>query len=199
MQSVIDVTCNSAVDFYLCIEVESSQAVSTAVERLGIWYLTPSGMSHPLSPFSSCVIYCHFGTCDNRCHDICYFDSNSRQIVCNGVLLWPVVSIDFIQILFFQIHVDFRSPACLRALTQALLKDDFQLDIRMPLDRLIPTVPLRLNYILWLEDIFAPVSSVPLKGIDIGNVIMNIVIRLSGSCHCQSRFYYLHQCLSMRS
>jgi len=66
------------------------------------------------------------------------------------------------------VHVDFKNPACLRALTCALLKDDFQLDIKMPLDRLIPTVPLRLNYILWLEDIFGLSSSMPLKGIDIG-------------------------------
>lgn len=64
-------------------------------------------------------------------------------------------------------HVDFKNPACLRALTWALLKDDFQLDVQLPLDRLIPTIPLRLNYILWLEDIFG-ISCSALTGIDIG-------------------------------
>lgn len=52
-----------------------------------------------------------------------------------------------------RVHIDFKSPECLKALTWALLKEDFDLDIDIPLDRLIPTVPLRLNYILWLEDI----------------------------------------------
>jgi len=64
--------------------------------------------------------------------------------------------------------VEFRDPSCLRALTWALLKHDFNLDISIPLDRLIPTVPLRLNYILWLEDIFASEHKPQLRGVDIG-------------------------------
>ena len=70
-----------------------------------------------------------------------------------------------------QVHVEFRDPASLRALTWALLKDDFDIDISVPLDRLIPTVPLRLNYILWLEDIFTSAAESPLHGIDIGKRI----------------------------
>lgn len=66
-----------------------------------------------------------------------------------------------------QVLVDFKNPAHLRAVTCALLQEDFHLDVKMPVDRLIPTVPLRLNYILWLDDIFGK-SSVSLKGIDIG-------------------------------
>lgn len=66
-----------------------------------------------------------------------------------------------------QVHVDFRNPAHLRAVTWALLKDDFHLDVKLPVDRLTPTVPLRLNYILWLEDILGK-SGTPRKGIDIG-------------------------------
>lgn len=83
--------------------------------------------------------------------------------------------------LLLQVHVDFKNPACLRALTCALLQDDFQLNIKMPLDRLIPTVPLRLNYILWLEDIFGSSSGMPVKGIDIGMLIALSRTRLS-SC-----------------
>jgi len=65
--------------------------------------------------------------------------------------------------------VEFRDPTSLRALTWALLKNDFDIDISIPLDRLIPTVPLRLNYILWLEDIFGSGDKRgQLHGIDIG-------------------------------
>jgi len=67
-----------------------------------------------------------------------------------------------------QVHVEFRDPANLRALTWALLKNDFDIDVSIPLDRLIPTVPLRLNYILWLEDIFNLATNRQLRGIDIG-------------------------------
>ena len=40
----------------------------------------------------------------------------------------------------------------------------------MPLNRLIPTIPLRLNYILWLEDILESLKKTdePVHGIDIG-------------------------------
>ena len=64
--------------------------------------------------------------------------------------------------------MEFRDPASLRALTCALLKNDFNVDVSLPLDRLIPTVPLRLNYILWLEDIFGLSMKPQLRGIDIG-------------------------------
>ena len=65
------------------------------------------------------------------------------------------------------IHLDFKNAECQRALTATLLKEDFQLEVELPLDRLIPTVPQRLNYILWLEDIFQGKPD-GLRGIDIG-------------------------------
>ena len=60
-----------------------------------------------------------------------------------------------------------QDPESQRALTWALLKDDFSLDVDMPLDRLVPTIPLRLNYILWLEDILESHEG-PIRGVDIG-------------------------------
>jgi len=65
-----------------------------------------------------------------------------------------------------RVHIDFKSPECLRALTWSLLKDGYDLDVDIPLDRLIPTVPLRLNYLLWIEDILGGKSNA--SGIDIG-------------------------------
>ncbi|XP_026853562.2 RNA N6-adenosine-methyltransferase mettl16 isoform X1 [Electrophorus electricus] len=63
--------------------------------------------------------------------------------------------------------VNFKDPEAVRALTCTLLKEDFGLTIDVPLERLIPTVPLRLNYIHWVEDLTGGQGS-PRSGIDIG-------------------------------
>lgn len=65
-------------------------------------------------------------------------------------------------------YVNFRDPHALLAVTRALLKIDFNLNVELPIDRLIPTVPLRLNYIHWLEDILKIQSNQQVFGIDIG-------------------------------
>ena len=48
---------------------------------------------------------------------------------------------------------DFQNPDALRVLTCTLLKEDFQLDVEIPAGKLVPTLPNRLNYVLWLEDV----------------------------------------------
>ncbi|XP_030759500.1 U6 small nuclear RNA (adenine-(43)-N(6))-methyltransferase [Sitophilus oryzae] len=64
---------------------------------------------------------------------------------------------------------DFKDPEALRALSRALLKKDFDLDVEIPKTKLIPTIPLRLNYILWIEDLLEFVEREnDIKGIDIG-------------------------------
>ncbi|XP_032401857.1 RNA N(6)-adenosine-methyltransferase mettl16 [Xiphophorus hellerii] len=63
--------------------------------------------------------------------------------------------------------VNFKEPEAVRALTCTLLKEDFGLTIEIPLERLIPTVPLRLNYIHWVEDLIDGQKQ-PCRGIDIG-------------------------------
>ncbi|XP_052801810.1 RNA N6-adenosine-methyltransferase mettl16-like [Mya arenaria] len=65
-----------------------------------------------------------------------------------------------------KVTIDFKDPASSRALTRALLENDFGLKITLPLDRLIPAVPQRINYILWLEDIIGIEKAA--RGIDIG-------------------------------
>ncbi|CAI5789954.1 RNA N6-adenosine-methyltransferase METTL16 [Podarcis lilfordi] len=71
-----------------------------------------------------------------------------------------------------RVSVNFKDPEAVRALTCTLLKEDFGLQIDIPLERLIPTVPLRLNYIHWVEDLIAQQDAAAKDsatwGIDIG-------------------------------
>lgn len=70
-----------------------------------------------------------------------------------------------------RVSLNFKDPKAVRALTCTLLKEDFGLTIDIPLERLIPTVPLRLNYIHWVEDLIGHHVSSEKKttrGIDIG-------------------------------
>ena len=65
-----------------------------------------------------------------------------------------------------KVFLDFKNADALRALTRCLLKEDFDLSVELPTDRLVPTLPLRLNYIHWLEDIIG--TDEKKWGIDIG-------------------------------
>lgn len=53
----------------------------------------------------------------------------------------------------FPYTLDFSNPEALRELTCAVLERDFGLKVELPLDRLIPAVPQRLNYVHWIEDL----------------------------------------------
>ncbi|XP_055935505.1 RNA N6-adenosine-methyltransferase mettl16-like [Argiope bruennichi] len=67
-------------------------------------------------------------------------------------------------------RIDFNDPNALRMLTRILLKKDFDLNVEIPDGYLIPTVPQRLNYILWIEDLLTvlPKERDTVSGIDIG-------------------------------
>ncbi|XP_013196987.2 U6 small nuclear RNA (adenine-(43)-N(6))-methyltransferase [Amyelois transitella] len=68
-----------------------------------------------------------------------------------------------------RVSIDFKDPHSLRVLTKCLLKSDFNLDVDIPEDRLVPTLPLRLNYILWVEDILKAINNgSEVCGLDIG-------------------------------
>ncbi|XP_041979641.1 U6 small nuclear RNA (adenine-(43)-N(6))-methyltransferase [Aricia agestis] len=68
-----------------------------------------------------------------------------------------------------KVSIDFKNPHALRILTKCLLKSDFNLDVKIPEDRLVPTLPLRLNYILWIEDLLSCIGPCDfVRGIDIG-------------------------------
>ena len=76
----------------------------------------------------------------------------------------------------FLYTLDFSDSNALRELTCACLKHDFDLDVTIALDRLIPAVPQRLNYIHWVEDLLSiDKGEIPqghnVIGIDIGTYI----------------------------
>ncbi|KAG9585504.1 hypothetical protein KCU86_g15405, partial [Aureobasidium melanogenum] len=73
-------------------------------------------------------------------------------------------------------HVDFQDPKALQQLTKSILKRDFDLELDLPDDRLCPPVPVRYNYVRWLQDLMDTTSDVDVKdhskqeitGLDIG-------------------------------
>lgn len=69
-------------------------------------------------------------------------------------------------------RIDFKDVNSLRVLTKCLLHSDFDLTVDIPENKLVPTVPLRLNYLLWIEDLlnFFEIKN-NIKGIDIGKYV----------------------------
>lgn len=57
-----------------------------------------------------------------------------------------------------KVKLDFKNPDALSALATCLLEKDFNLKVTIPSGRLVPTLPLRLNYLLWIEDLLALVK-----------------------------------------
>lgn len=65
--------------------------------------------------------------------------------------------------------MDFKNLEALRTLSIILLKRDFDLNVHFPSSRLVPTIPLRLNYILFIEDLLNLVNENGcINGLDIG-------------------------------
>ncbi|KAH8348908.1 hypothetical protein KR084_012390 [Drosophila pseudotakahashii] len=67
-----------------------------------------------------------------------------------------------------KVSVNFRNEKTLRELTKMLLKEYYDLDVDFAPGSLVPTLALRLNYILWLEDLLEPLKLQDIRGIDIG-------------------------------
>ena len=69
-----------------------------------------------------------------------------------------------------KIHLDFNNPVALRLLTETLFLKDFDLTISIPPKCLVPTLPSRMNYLLWVEDLLSLLtpSPEPRCGLDIG-------------------------------
>ncbi len=63
-------------------------------------------------------------------------------------------------------NIDFKDPNALKALYRVLMKHYFNLNVDLPINHLIPRVPQRLNYIMWIEDLLSMPTTA--NGIDIG-------------------------------
>ncbi|KAJ3261526.1 Methyltransferase-like protein 16 [Boothiomyces macroporosus] len=61
---------------------------------------------------------------------------------------------------------DFKDPKAIRDLNIAILLKYYKVRIEIPLDKLIPIIPSRLDYILHIADLF--MEKRDLKGLDIG-------------------------------
>ncbi|CAK9809465.1 RNA N6-adenosine-methyltransferase METTL16 [Anthophora plagiata] len=86
-------------------------------------------------------------------------------------LLYPEFRNVAITDLTGKIRIDFKNEESLRVLTEVLLKHDFNLTVKIPPNKLVPTLPLRLNYILWIEDLIKHADFNEMEevvGIDIG-------------------------------
>jgi len=74
-----------------------------------------------------------------------------------------------------KVKLDFSDPAALACLASTLFKKDFGLVVEVPPTGLIPTLPSRLNYLLWVEDLLSTLpkqinesADKKIRGLDIG-------------------------------
>ncbi|KAM0724262.1 hypothetical protein Q7P37_000144 [Cladosporium fusiforme] len=74
-------------------------------------------------------------------------------------------------------RIDWQDPSAVQQLTRSLLNRDFNLTLTLPPDRLCPPVPVRWNYVRWLQDLIATSTPAytsafnptqPATGLDIG-------------------------------
>lgn len=88
--------------------------------------------------------------------------------------------------------LNFKDPEALRVLTKCCLHKDFNLDVELPANKLLPTIPLRLNYILWIEDLlqYAGITD-NATGVDIGTGAAAIYCLLALKMHSDWKMYGL--------
>ncbi|XP_076040132.1 RNA N(6)-adenosine-methyltransferase mettl16 [Oratosquilla oratoria] len=69
-----------------------------------------------------------------------------------------------------KVYLDFKNPKAVSALTISLLDKDFGLKVEIAEGHLVPTLPLRFNYLFWVEDLLQQAAGVTdsVVGLDIG-------------------------------
>jgi methyltransferase len=79
-----------------------------------------------------------------------------------------------------KIRLDFSDLKTKFILTKCCLHKDFKLDVDLPENRLCPTLPLRLNYIHFIEDLFEYCNiKEDITGVDIGTGASSIYCLLA--------------------
>uniref|UniRef100_A0A914YV84 U6 small nuclear RNA (adenine-(43)-N(6))-methyltransferase n=1 Tax=Panagrolaimus superbus TaxID=310955 RepID=A0A914YV84_9BILA len=87
-----------------------------------------------------------------------------------------------------KVSLDFHNSDAVRCLTEKLLKEDFKLDVILPVDALVPRIPQRLDYILLVQDLLNASNLYDnVLGIDIGTG-PSCVYPLLGAKHCKWNF-----------
>lgn len=91
-----------------------------------------------------------------------------------------------------KIKIDFSDLESKLVLTKCCLHKDFQLTVELPKNRLCPTLPLRLNYIHFIEDLLEHCKiSEDISGVDIGTGSSAIYCLLSARMHNDWKMYGL--------
>ncbi|MFH4975049.1 hypothetical protein AB6A40_001758 [Gnathostoma spinigerum] len=87
-----------------------------------------------------------------------------------------------------KIYINFRDTDAVRALSRVLLHNDFGLTVELPPDCLVPRIPQKLNYVLWIDDLLKLNGITDnVTGIDIGTGA-SCVYALLGAKQCGWHF-----------
>ncbi|CAK4031100.1 hypothetical protein DOTSEDRAFT_42114 [Lecanosticta acicola] len=78
--------------------------------------------------------------------------------------------------------IDFQNPKIVQQLTKSLLKCDFNLQVELPDDRLCPPVPVRWNYVRWIQDLLATTSDDYTENSDPAREVLGLDIGVGASC-----------------
>ncbi|KAK0909063.1 hypothetical protein LTR02_004588 [Friedmanniomyces endolithicus] len=78
--------------------------------------------------------------------------------------------------------VDFQDPNVVQQLTKTLLKCHFGLTISLPDDRLCPPVPVRWNYIRWIQELLDTTSDTYTDHYDPSREVLGLDIGVGASC-----------------
>ncbi|KAK5112230.1 hypothetical protein LTR62_004391 [Meristemomyces frigidus] len=78
--------------------------------------------------------------------------------------------------------IDFQNPKVVQQLTKSLLKADFGLAVHLPDDRLCPPVPVRWNYVRWLQELLDTTSDEYSETYDSERKVLGLDIGVGASC-----------------
>ncbi|KAK4506114.1 hypothetical protein PRZ48_004079 [Zasmidium cellare] len=78
--------------------------------------------------------------------------------------------------------INFQDPEIVQQLTKSLLKKDFNLHISLPSDRLCPPIPVRWNYVRWIQELLDTTSEDYRETFDSERRVTGLDIGVGASC-----------------